>query len=173
VNLSSLGVTVPISGVAPHANIIAYDVCDPTDFCGSDGSVAAVDQAIKDQSTIKAKAGSAFKGMVLNYSIGGGEDPYNDPVELAFLSAVEAGIYVSTSGGNGGPGNTSLGDPTQLYPVEHVSPWVASTAASTHDGTFSNSITASGGTGAPGTLTGTGITAGLASTQMQEIFPMA
>ncbi|HEX6550027.1 MAG TPA: S8 family serine peptidase [Gammaproteobacteria bacterium] len=138
VTLSSLGITVPISGVAPHANIIAYDVCDPTDLCGSDGSVAAVEQAIKDQSTIKAADPTGFKGMVMNYSIGGGSDPYNDPVELAFLSAVEAGIYVSTSGGNGGPGNTNLGDPTQLYPVEHVSPWVASTAASTHDGVFSN-----------------------------------
>lgn len=173
VNLSSLGISVPISGVAPHANIIAYDVCDPTDSCGSDGSVAAVDQAIKDQSTIKAAAGSAFKGMVMNYSIGGGEDPYNDPVEQAFLSAVEAGIYVSTSGGNGGPGNAILGDPTQLYPVEHWGPWVASTAASTHDGVFGNN-NVTGFTGGdnttlasvPTTITGEGVTGPLALTDI-------
>ncbi|HET7396161.1 MAG TPA: S8 family serine peptidase [Gammaproteobacteria bacterium] len=173
VTLSTLGITVPISGVAPHANIIAYDVCDPTDLCGSDGSVAAVEQAIKDQSTIKAAAGSAFKGMVMNYSIGGGEDPYNDPVELAFLSAVEAGIYVSTSGGNGGPGNAILGDPTQLYSVEHWGPWLASTAASTHDGVFGNN-NVSGFTGGdsttlssvPDPITGEGATAALASTSI-------
>lgn len=171
VSLSSLGINVPISGVAPHANIIAYDVCDPTDLCGSDASVAAVDQAIKDQSTIKAKAGSVFKGMVMNYSIGGGEDPYNDPVELAFLSAVESGIYVSTSGGNGGPGNTSLGDPTQLYFVEHRGPWLASTAASTHNGVFGNNDVTGFTGGDSGTLanvtaidpiTGQGATAALA-----------
>ena len=173
VTLSSLGITVPISGVAPHANVIAYDVCDPTDLCGSDGSVAAVEQAIKDQSTIKAADPTGFKGMVMNYSIGGGSDPYNDPVELAFLSAVEAGIYVSTSGGNGGPGNTNLGDPTQLYPVEHVGPWVASTAASTHDGVFANN-NVTGFTGGdsttlanvPGTITGEGATGPLALTSI-------
>ncbi|HET7650923.1 MAG TPA: S8 family serine peptidase, partial [Gammaproteobacteria bacterium] len=171
VNLSSLGITVPISGVAPHANIIAYDVCDPTDLCGSDTSVAAVDQAIKDYATIKTADPTGFKGMVLNYSIGGGSDPYNDPVELAFLSAVQTGIYVSASGGNGGPGNTNLGDPTQLYPVEHVSPWVASTAASTHDGAFGNNNVAgfAGGdsttlASVPTTITGEGETGPLALT---------
>jgi hypothetical protein len=173
VTLSTLGITVPISGVAPHANIIAYDVCDPTDSCASDSSVAAVEQAIKDQSTIKAAAGSAFKGMVMNYSIGGGEDPYNDPVEMAFLSAVEAGIYVSTSGGNGGPGNAILGDPTQLYSVEHWGPWLASTAASTHDGVFGNNDV-SGFTGGdsttlssvPDPITGEGATAALPVTSI-------
>ncbi|HET7676073.1 MAG TPA: S8 family serine peptidase [Gammaproteobacteria bacterium] len=139
------GVTMPLSGVAPHANIIAYDVCNPTDLCSSDAVVAAVDQAIKDQGLLSAKPG--FKGMVINYSIGGGDNPYSDPVSQAFLSAVEAGIYVSASAGNGGPGNAVLNDPSQLYAVEHVGPWVASTAATTHDGSFSpNSLeTFSGG----------------------------
>ncbi|HET7922398.1 MAG TPA: S8 family serine peptidase, partial [Gammaproteobacteria bacterium] len=163
VDLTSLGLTVPISGVAPHANLIVYDVCDPTDLCGSDASVAAVDQAIKDYATLAD--GTGFKGMVMNYSIGGGSDPYNDPVEQAFLSAVTVGIYVSTSGGNGGPGNTLLGDPSELYPVEHLAPWVASTAASTHDGSFSgNNVTGfTGGDAAtlanvPTSITGLGIT---------------
>ena len=132
--------SAPISGIAPHANIIMYDVCDPTDLCGQDASVQAVDQAIQDQSAIVAAHTGSFKGMVMNFSIGGGEDPYNDPVEQAFLNAVEAGIYVSASGGNGGPVNAIANDPVgnPQYPVEHRGPWVASTAASTHDGIISN-----------------------------------
>jgi hypothetical protein len=139
------GVTIPLSGVAPHASIIAYDVCDPTDSCPSDGAAAAIEQAIQDQSTLKS-ANRGFKGMVLNYSIGGGdatmEDPYTDPVELAFLSAVEAGIYVSAAGGNGGPANVIQNDPTDfpVYPVEHVTPWVTSTAAATHSGVIGNNL---------------------------------
>lgn len=132
--------TTPISGVAPHANIIVYDVCDPKDLCAEDASVAAVDQAIQDQSKIVTTNTGTFNGMVLNFSIGGGEDPYTDPVEQVFLAAVEAGIYVSASAGNGGPENASANDPVNFpqYPVEHRGPWVASTAASTHDGLVSN-----------------------------------
>ena len=134
------GVATPLSGVAPHASIIAYDVCDPNDSCPSDGAVMAIEQALIDQSTLKS-ANQGFKGMVLNYSIGGGDasaDPYNDPVEQAFLSAMEAGIYVSAAGGNGGPANVIDNDPVNfpVYPVEHVTPWVASTAAATHSGVF-------------------------------------
>lgn len=134
------GVSASLSGVAPHASIIAYDVCDPTDECAEDDSVAAVEQAIKDQTKLKNNWGSAFKGMVLNFSIGGSDNPYNDTVEQAFLSAVEAGIYVSAAGGNGGPSNAVLADPKNApqYAVQHVGPWVATIAAATHDGIFSS-----------------------------------
>jgi subtilisin family serine protease len=140
VDVPMLGSTTPVSGVAPHASVIAYDVCDPTDLCGTDQSVAAVDQAIKDQTALKNAWGTKFKGMVLNFSIGGGEDAYSDPVEQAFLSAVEAGIYVSAAAGNGGPSNAVDNDPVNFpqYPVEHVGPWVASVAAATHNGTFTS-----------------------------------
>ena len=48
-----------ISGVAPHANLIAYDACTLTGCFGS-SLVAAIDQAVAD-------------GVdVINYSIGGG-----------------------------------------------------------------------------------------------------
>lgn len=137
------GVNTPLSGVLPHASLIAYDVCDPTDQCATDKSVQAVDQAMQDQTAIKNAAGSAFKGMVLNYSIGGGSDPYNDSVEQAFLSAVEAGIFVAAAAGNGGPANVIDNDPTNfpVYPVEHLGPWVASVAAATQSGAFSpNSV---------------------------------
>ncbi|HET7307385.1 MAG TPA: S8 family serine peptidase [Gammaproteobacteria bacterium] len=153
------GAQVPLSGVAPHANLIVYDVCDPTDTCATDKIVAAINQAIKDKTALAKTAG--FKGMVLNLSIGGGGNPYVNAMPQALLSASEAGIYVAAAGGNGGPSNTMAGDSTLLYPVEHMGPWVTTVAASTHDGLFSNSITAAGGTNPPGTLTGTGVTGSL------------
>jgi uncharacterized repeat protein (TIGR01451 family) len=112
-----------ISGVAPHANIIAYDVCQTT--CPGAALVAAVNQIIID-------AGNLPNGIAaLNYSISGGGDPYNDAIELGFLAAVEAGIYVSASAGNSGPAAST---------VAHLGPWVATTAASTHNRAIANSL---------------------------------
>jgi subtilisin family serine protease len=166
VSVTLHGSATPVSGVAPHASLIAYDVCDPTNLCGEDGSAAAVEQAIKDQATLKAAWGSSFKGMVLNFSIGGGDDAYNDTVEQAFLSAVEAGIYVSASGGNGGPSNAVAG--TDQYQVEHTGPWVATNAAATHDGSFTsndleNFTGGDAGTQPGSSMHGAGFTAGFAS----------
>lgn len=110
------GRPVKISGVAPRANIVAYDVCytnTATDrgLCPNVSSVAAVDQAIID-------------GVdVINFSIGGGSQPWSDAVSLAFLSATDAGIYVATSAGNSGPAANSMG---------HLEPWTGSTAAAQH-----------------------------------------
>jgi hypothetical protein len=59
----------------------------------------------------------------LNYSISGSDDPWNDPVDLAFLDAFAAGIFVSASAGNDGPGAGT---------VAKTSPWNAAVAASTH-----------------------------------------
>lgn len=122
VDVEFFGVPVTISGVAPHAQIIAYDVCYPTPSggqCAGDDSVAAVQQAILD-------------GVdVINYSISGGEDPYNDAVELAFLDATAAGITVSTSAGNSGP---------DAGTVAHRSPWVLSTAATSHNRKFTHTV---------------------------------
>lgn len=111
------GVTRRLSGVAPRANVIAYDVCytrlsDGAGLCPNASSAAAVNQAIAD-------------GVVdaINFSIGGGSSPWNDAVSLAFLSATDAGIYVATSAGNSGPGPNTMG---------HLEPWTASTAAAQH-----------------------------------------
>lgn len=106
------GLTLPeISGIAPHANIISYQVCypgvggqDKWIGCPESATVAAIEQAIID-------------GVdVINYSISGGHDPHNNPVELAFLSAHEANINVAASAGNAGAYQT----------VNHVSPWLLS-----------------------------------------------
>jgi uncharacterized repeat protein (TIGR01451 family) len=107
--------TRTIQGVAPHANIIAYKVCSPS--CPGSASVAAVDHAIAD-------------GVdVLNYSISGGDDPWNDAVDQAFLDAFAAGIYVSASAGNTGPGAGT---------IAKTGPWNASVGATTHNRIFAN-----------------------------------
>ncbi len=110
------GREVTFSGVAPRANIVAYDVCytsiaDGRGLCPNTSAAAAVDQAIAD-------------GVdVINYSIGGGAQPWSEAVSLAFLNAADAGVYVATSAGNSGPVANSLG---------HLEPWTASTAAAQH-----------------------------------------
>lgn len=109
--------TRTISGVAPRANIISYMVCDPS--CPNSSSVAAVNQAIAD-------------GVdVLNYSISGSDDPWNDIVDLAFLDATAAGMFVSASAGNDGPGAST---------VAKTGPWNASVAASTHSRVVANTV---------------------------------
>ncbi|MGH8378704.1 MAG: S8 family serine peptidase, partial [Gammaproteobacteria bacterium] len=158
------GITFNLSGMAPHANIIAYDVCDPTDQCLESASVAAVDQAIQDYSALKAADPSGFKGMVINFSIGGSDDPYTDPVDQAFEAAEQAGIFVSAAAGNGGPENPPNSQtPGSQYPVQHSAPWLMTMGASTHDGEFGpNSLeNFSGGTSpAPpsSTISGQGAT---------------
>ena len=112
-----LGNTRRISGVAPRANIVAFDICYTNTatgqgLCPNVSAVAAVNQAIAD-------------GVVdvINYSIGGGASPWSEAVSLAFLNAVEAGIYIAASAGNSGPAPNTLG---------HVEPWVSSTASAQH-----------------------------------------
>lgn len=143
---SASDITSPLSGVAPHANLIVYDVCDPTDSCPESDSIAAIEQAIKDQSAIESAAGSAFKGMVMNFSIGGSSDPYLDPVDQAFFNAEQAGIYVSAAGGNSGP---VVNNSERYGPVQHLAPWLATTAAATDDGVFTGNNVTVFGSGAP------------------------
>ena len=133
-----------ISGVARHANIIMYDVC--IDDCPGAALVAAINQVIID-------SGNLPNGIAaLNYSISGGGNPYNDPVELGFLAAVAAGVYVSASAGNAGPGPST---------VAHLGPWVSTTAASTHNRAIVNALIdlTSGGGGTPD-IGGLGFTSG-------------
>ncbi len=111
------GTPLRISGVAPRANIVAYDTCYTNistgqGLCPNVATVAAVNQAVAD-------------GVVdvLNFSIGGGTNPWGDALSQAFLNAVDSGIYVAASAGNSGPGESTLG---------HHQPWVSTTAASQH-----------------------------------------
>ncbi|WOH38022.1 S8 family serine peptidase [Thalassotalea fonticola] len=113
-----VGVKMPkVSGVAPRANIISYQVCMPTGGCGGEAMLFAIEQAIKD-------------GVdVINMSIGGGESfPWDNAFEMAFLSAREAGVAVALSAGNSGAAYGT----DSLYTVDHTSPWVLNVAATTH-----------------------------------------
>jgi len=115
-----------IQGVAPHANLVTYRVCE-TSQCPGD-IVGAINQAVADGVN------------VINYSISGSDNPWSDPVELAYLDAANAGIFVSASAGNSGPDDGT---------VAHTSPWLASVAASTHGRYFGNFVDVTGPTTPP------------------------
>lgn len=131
----TLTLTRPISGVAPHANIIHYKACQTTAPVGCEltagavvsALVASIDQAVDDEVD------------VINFSIGGGPaDPWDEDavfpsISLAFLGANAAGIVPSASAGNSGPAPGTVG-----YPA--VAPWVFTVAASTHNRKFTNGL---------------------------------
>lgn len=121
--------TEVIKGVAPHSNVIAYDVCGiPTPSglnpgCSLAAIVGAINQAILDEVD------------VINYSIGGGSsDPWQDNDSLSFLNARAAGIFVATSAGNSGPGAATVGSPAEA-------PWLTSVGATTHDRQWQSDVT--------------------------------
>ncbi|MEO7934695.1 MAG: S8 family serine peptidase, partial [Dokdonella sp.] len=104
-----------ISGVAPHANVIAYLACLPAG-CSSVATSQSANQAVVD-------------GVdVINYSISGGTSPWTDATSTAFRNAVAAGVFVAASAGN-----TSTSVPDPQGQVNHMEPWVETVAASTED----------------------------------------
>ncbi len=132
-------ITDTISGVAPHANIIAYDVCGPS--CFDTDVVAAINQSIAD-------------GVdVLNESIGIGGDAFTGNKQVAYLGAYDAGVFASRSAGNSGPSPATVGPEP---------PWTISVAAMTHNRTLENSLInmTGGNTTPPADITGLGFTSG-------------
>ena len=117
----------PISGIAPRARIATYKVCWETGSggtCATSDSVAAIDQAVAD-------------GVdVINYSISGSTTNFRDPVEIAFLFAADAGIFVAASAGNSGPTTST---------VAHPGPWLTTVAAGTHNRDGAGSVTLGNG----------------------------
>ncbi|MGW2386760.1 S8 family serine peptidase [Streptomyces sp. NPDC001658] len=112
------GIAGSIRGLAPAARIAAYKVCW-TDGCSTSDIVAAFDKAVAD-------------GVdVINYSVGGPNDePANRPEYTAMFNAAKAGVFISASSGNSGPGTGSNGVP-----------WVTTVAASTHDTGYRGTLT--------------------------------
>ncbi|MBV1853428.1 S8 family serine peptidase [Catellatospora tritici] len=109
----------PIHGIAPGAWVSVYKVCGEQG-CMSSDSAEAVAQAVRD-------------GVdVVNFSVSGGTDPFTDPVEMAFLDAYAAGVFVAASAGNSGPAAGT---------VNHLSPWVTTVAASTQRREFAADLT--------------------------------
>lgn len=129
------------SGMAPRARISTYKVCWGVGEGGCFGSdsVAAIDQAVID-------------GVdVINFSISGTRTNFLDAVEVAFLFAADAGVFVAASAGNSGPGAAT---------VAHPSPWITTVAAGTHDRLFEADVVLGNGdsyTGASLQEDGTGV----------------
>ena len=119
---------LPISGVAPCAHIRSYKVC-PGTSCPFADIQAGMSSLLLHGDT-----------DVMNFSISGGTDPWNDN-DRKKLDIVDSGVVVAASAGN-----TSTADPDPVGKVGHRGPWVMTVAASTHDGT-SGLLSASG----PGT----------------------
>lgn len=132
----------PIHGIAPGAWLSIYKVCG-AQGCYSSDAAAAVQQAILDGVN------------VINYSIGGGTETVADPVELAFLDAYAAGVFVSTAAGNDGP---------TAGTVEHLSPWVTTVGATTQARRFTSTLSLRSTT-ASATFTGASITQGVGSSR--------
>ncbi len=110
-----------VSGMAPRARLAMYKVCwsfldageanGVKNSCFQGDSVAAIEKAVVDGVN------------VINFSIGGSSTSVTDAVEQAFLHAANAGVFVAASAGNSGPANS----------VAHISPWLTTVAASTHN----------------------------------------
>ncbi len=153
-------VSYDLSGVAPHANIISYQVCISDDpdteedegTCQGTAIAAALERAVDDNVDI------------VNYSIGLNAQPSpwnNNNTAPLFLALREAGIFAATSAGNKGPGEYTVGSPANA-------PWVTSVAAATHDGVTGTRLAAmSGGdTSPPANMLGRGATGGLSKSDI-------
>jgi subtilisin family serine protease len=128
-----------VSGMAPGARIAAYKALWSTEDASTANGynsdlVAAIDQAVAD-------------GVdVINYSVSGTNSNFRDPVEIAFMYAADAGVFVAVSAGNSGP---------TAGTVAHPSPWVTTVAATTHDRSAIGTARLGNGT----TYTGAGVAA--------------
>jgi subtilisin family serine protease len=151
-----------ISGMAPRARVAMYKALWSTE----DGSTAsgftadlvqAIDQAVAD-------------GVdVINYSISGTTTNFLDPVQVSFLFAADAGVFVAASAGNNGPTTGT---------VAHPGPWLTTVAAGTHNRNGVGSVTLGNGATYNGASLATAVgpaplidstTAGLAGADPTEV----
>ncbi len=133
-----------VSGIAPRARIAAYKACwavpGTAGSCQGVDTVAAIDQAVAD-------------GVdVINYSISGTTTNFRDAVEIAFLFAADAGVFVATSAGNSGPTTST---------VAHPGPWLTTVAAGTHNRKGSGSVRLGNGSSYSGASVATAVSAPL------------
>ncbi|XP_050232690.1 subtilisin-like protease SBT1.5 [Mercurialis annua] len=122
---STLGYAKGIAaGMAPKARIAAYKVCW-NGGCFDSDILAAFDTAVAD-------------GVdVISLSVGGVVVPYYlDAIAIGSFGAVEHGVFVSASAGNGGPGGLT---------VTNIAPWVTTVGAGTLDRDFPADVTLGNG----------------------------
>lgn len=146
---ASANVPANTSGVAPRANIIVYKACGEVDpGCPSAATTSALNQALAD-------------GVdVVNFSIGGSAfSPWLD--SRAFLDLRVAGTLAAVSAGNRGPINFTVSSPSNA-------PWVVSVANTYSSKQFTTVLGNVNGTGinAPFSLTGQGVSGGVAESQI-------
>lgn len=128
-----------VSGIAPRARVVMYKVCGD-EGCFNSDSIAAIEQAILD-------------GVdVINYSISGGGAPYSDAVEMTYLDAYNAGVFIAASAGNSGPDADT---------VAHRGPWMTTVAASTSDRHFLSTLVLTADNGDTLELVGATVTEGV------------
>jgi subtilisin family serine protease len=129
--VTATGPTAPfgkISGIAPRARVAAYKAlwsnADASQASGgSVDLVAAIETAVAD-------------GVdVINYSVSGATTTSLEAVQVAFLFAADAGVFVAASAGNSGP---------TAGTVAHPSPWLTTVAAGTHPRDGRGSVTIDG-----------------------------
>ena len=129
VKVTYSGAEVVISGMAPHAQVISYKVCDSTG-CATSASTAAAQQAVRD-------------GVdAMNFSIGPrsgpARSPWMDSTEVAFLEAFKVGVSTATSSGNSGPDEST---------VFKTPPWAIVTGNMNHGRIFGYPVTVNPGAG--------------------------
>jgi hypothetical protein len=135
-----------LSGMAPRARLSVYKACwvlpnAASGSCSSADTTAAINQAVED-------------GVdAINYSISGTSTAFTNSVEVSFLFAAAAGVYVSASAGNSGPTAAT---------VAHPSPWITTTAAGTHNRDGKGSVTIDGTTYNGGSSAATAVSGPLA-----------
>lgn len=136
------------SGMAPRSHISIYKALYKSFGGFAADVVAAIDQAAQDGVDI------------ISLSITPNRRPpglatFFNPIDMALLSAVKAGIFVIQAAGNTGPSPRSMSS---------FSPWIFTVGAAAHDRVYSNSvvlgnnITITGSGLAPGTYNNTMLT---------------
>ncbi|KAL1207297.1 Subtilisin-like protease SBT1.5 [Cardamine amara subsp. amara] len=117
------------AGMAPKARLAAYKVCWNSGCYDSD-ILAAFDTAVAD-------------GVdVVSLSVGGVVVPYYlDAIAIGAFGAIDRGIFVSASAGNGGPGALT---------VTNVAPWMTTVGAGTIDRDFPANVKLGNGKIIPG-----------------------
>ncbi|XP_073061215.1 subtilisin-like protease SBT2.2 [Primulina eburnea] len=112
------------SGMAPHSHIAVYKALYKRFGGFAADVVAAIDQAAQDGVDI------------ISLSITPNRRPpgiatFFNPIDMALLSAIKAGIFVVQAAGNTGPSPKS---------ISSFSPWIFTVGAAAHDRVYSNSI---------------------------------
>ncbi|KAL8101315.1 subtilisin-like protease SBT2.3 [Apium graveolens] len=112
------------SGMAPRSHIAVYKALYKSFGGFAADVVAAIDQAAQDGVDI------------ISLSITPNRRPpgiatFFNPLDMALLSAVKAGVFVVQAAGNTGPSPKS---------ISSFSPWIYTVGAAAHDRVYSNSI---------------------------------